>query len=213
MAVCGGHDRGRRKDISWRDGGLHIWLCKQLTSGGLHIDMLCWCRLCFGRDIRSKQALVLHSQLFALAACTLGLLASALPFALRAPRDPNDRALAAFMALPLATVLVSSFVRVPEPNWTAPAWPAVLVYLSLGAPRVSARVWKACVALTTVVAVLLHAQAITGFLPIPPEKDQSARMLRGWKRWVCHEGPLPASDLPAYAAASEREIYQNRCGE
>lgn len=143
----------------------------------------------------------------------LGLLASALPLALRAPRDSVDRALVAFMALPLAAVLVSSIVRVPEPNWTAPAWPAVLVYLCLGAPRVSTRTWRACVALTAVLAVLLHAQAITGFLPIPPEKDQSARMLRGWKNWVCHNGPLPASDLPAYAAASEREIYQNRCGE
>lgn len=140
----------------------------------------------------------------------LGLLLPSLALGLRRPRSPVERALAAFIAVQTLPVLVSALVRIPEPNWTAPAWPAVLVYLALGAEAVSLRVWRASVSLTLAVAVALHLQVVRPFLPIAHDKDQSAR-LHGWKRWVCEGGPLPVGGLPPYATRAEREIYAPLC--
>ncbi len=140
----------------------------------------------------------------------LALLLPALGLVPRRARTPATRALALATLLPCAPVLVSALVRIPEPNWTAPGYPALLTWLALASdalPAVTVRRWTA---LTLAVALALHIQLVRPWLPLAPAADPTAR-LRGWRRWTCDRGPLPAQGLPPYALPAERAVYAPTC--
>ena len=105
----------------------------------------------------------------------------------------------------LATVAAVSFVffissairqRV-EPNWPAPAYiPAIVLLATASSKRIGKKWFDAGVVLAAAMSILIYAQAVEPFLPIPPAKDPIARAF-GW-----HDLAMAADSMARDAAAS-----------
>lgn len=149
-----------------------------------------------------------------LALFALGQVALALPALALVPRrvvTSPERALAVAALVPVVPVLVSALVRVPEANWSAPSYPALLALLALASDRLPAPRVRGSLAAVVAVAAALHLQLAAPYLPLPPRADPTAR-LRGWRAWACDRGPLPTRDaLPAYALPAVRAVYGPEC--
>jgi hypothetical protein len=111
-----------------------------------------------------------------------------------------------------ALVVVSALVRAvpPEPNWWAPAALALVVAGAAhtgaaGSPRARAAV-LASVLLPTLIA---SAHTLRPFLPLPPDKDPTAR-LHGWSS---ASPPADAPGVGPYGPAAERCVYSGSCDE
>ncbi len=103
---------------------------------------------------------------------------SLLPLFLRAGRREGDatgilRFCLAF-SLPVLLLFTFSCLQAPvEPNWTAPAWPAVLLALAASGAAATLR-WTAL--LSGFFALLVSLHAVLPFLPVPPSLDPVSRI-------------------------------------
>ncbi|MBI5513841.1 MAG: glycosyltransferase family 39 protein [Deltaproteobacteria bacterium] len=141
----------------------------------------------------------------------VALLLPGLPWVRLREASTREGALALAVLVSVAPVLVSGLVRIPEPSWSAPAMPMVMLLLALGSARVDRRRWAAGGALVVVAAAVLHLQAARPVLPLPARADPTSR-LRGWRAVVCDGATHPWRPLPPYALAAERAVYGGRCG-
>jgi 4-amino-4-deoxy-L-arabinose transferase-like glycosyltransferase len=67
-----------------------------------------------------------------------------------------------------------------EPNWPAPAYiPAIVLLATTSSKRIAKRWFNAGVVLAAAMSIVIYAQAVAPFLPIPPGKDPVARAF-GW---------------------------------
>lgn len=93
----------------------------------------------------------------------------------RLRRDmPRGLLLGAAFSAPVVLLFAASAWRAPvEPNWLAPAWPAVLLGLAAAG---AARTLRAAALLGIAASVLIHVHALHPFLPVPPRADPMARL-------------------------------------
>lgn len=87
---------------------------------------------------------------------------------------PRGLLLATAFSLPVVLLFAASAWRAPvEPNWLAPAWPAVLLGLAAAG---ATRTLRAAAVLGVAATALIHAHALHPFLPVPPRADPMARL-------------------------------------
>lgn len=108
------------------------------------------------------------------------LLAIATGRSLRRRAGDAQFVLAMVATLSFVFFISSALRQRVEPNWPSPAYIPAIVLLATASSRRIARKWfDAGVVLAAAMSILIYAQAIEPFLPIPPAKDPLARAF-GW---------------------------------
>jgi 4-amino-4-deoxy-L-arabinose transferase-like glycosyltransferase len=108
------------------------------------------------------------------------LLAIATGRSLRRRAGDTHFVLAMVAAFSFVFFISSAIRQRVEPNWPAPAYiPAIVLLATASSKRIAKKWFDAGVLLAAAMSIVIYAQAVEPFLPIPPAKDPIARAF-GW---------------------------------
>ena len=123
---------------------------------------------------------------------------------------PTAGALHALALLPLCAFALSAVVRRPEPNWLAPAYPALVVGAVAAwqarAPARRALIGAIGLSIAIATTLVVHVHAVRPFLPLPPARDPTSR-LHGWSALARAAGPFHPRAAEDYGVAAELWWY------